>query len=222
MERKVVLCGKSCSGKDTLALLLQEFGLRKPVSHTSRPKRDYEVDGKDYYFITKEEFEKLTSEGFFQEYDWFNGWGYALSKEEFAKAQVFIQTPRGLEQIIQQIPREQLLIIYIDIPAKLRKSRNDERHDTHDSIERRWVSDDIDFENMEQWGSPWDLKVSIQDTNALTDFVKLIANSVNPFMKGLPKEVSEISIDFKFTDTELSGEAQVMENWRNIKNAFVG
>ncbi len=58
MYKIIVLFGKSASGKDTILkwILNNIENTSGIVSYTTRPPRDYEVDGKDYYFISNEEF----------------------------------------------------------------------------------------------------------------------------------------------------------------------
>ena len=208
-KRKIVLVGKSCTGKDTIAELLKELGFKKPVSHTSRPKRDYEVNGQHYHFISREEFEQMKVGHKFIETDEFNGWYYGITEDEFKGSDLFILTPRGLKQICKTYHLKELLIIYVEASVCLRKQRNDERADTHDSIERRWMNDDIDFENMEQWGENWAMKVSVQDTNAFADFIKAIVETYGHKQKfdvqlRFPEDMH---IDFQETD---EGHKQVM------------
>lgn len=54
----IVISGPSGVGKDAVIKRLQEVreGMHFVVTATSRAKRPGEVDGKDYYFVTKEEF----------------------------------------------------------------------------------------------------------------------------------------------------------------------
>lgn len=60
----VILSGPSGSGKDTVLDCINErdIPIQRSVSMTTREKRDGEVDGVDYYFVTKEYFEKQISE----------------------------------------------------------------------------------------------------------------------------------------------------------------
>ncbi len=60
----VVLSGPSASGKDAVitALAASGFPFRKVVTATTRPMRPGEVDGKDYYFISREEFYRWRDE----------------------------------------------------------------------------------------------------------------------------------------------------------------
>jgi len=65
----IVLSGPSGVGKSTL--LKRVFaalpGMRFSVSCTTRPPRDGEVDGRDYYFLSPEEFERRSRAGEFIE-----------------------------------------------------------------------------------------------------------------------------------------------------------
>ena len=65
-----VVSGASGSGKTTLVRALQDSDpeLRFSVSYTTRPSRPGEVDGKDYCFVSAEEFRKLLREGLLVEY----------------------------------------------------------------------------------------------------------------------------------------------------------
>ena len=65
----LAICGKSASGKDTLAQFLgkylsaQGLDIHNIVSVTTRPKRDKEQSAKDYYFINKNQFFYLLHHG---------------------------------------------------------------------------------------------------------------------------------------------------------------
>ncbi len=65
-----MLSGPSGVGKTTICekLLSARSDLRYSISATSRPKRKVEKDGREYIFLTKEEFKKWIRQGFFVEY----------------------------------------------------------------------------------------------------------------------------------------------------------
>lgn len=67
----IVVSGASGVGKGTVlkAMMAMQPGMRFSVSATTRLPRPGEVDGKDYYFVTKERFEQMIEEGAFLEYD---------------------------------------------------------------------------------------------------------------------------------------------------------
>ena len=66
-----VISAPSGTGKTVLIneILKSRPNMRLSVSYTTRSKRAGEVNGKDYVFTSKENFEKLISEGFFLEYN---------------------------------------------------------------------------------------------------------------------------------------------------------
>jgi guanylate kinase len=78
-----ILSGPSGVGKDELVkhLLRRDPGLRYSVSCTTRPRRDYELDGVHYNFVTREEFERMRSEGAFLESAEYNGNLYGTSRD---------------------------------------------------------------------------------------------------------------------------------------------
>ena len=71
----LILSSPSGAGKTTLTRLLLDRcpDLRFSVSHTTRPPRANEVDGRDYHFVTRAEFEALRDAGGFVE--WFEVYG---------------------------------------------------------------------------------------------------------------------------------------------------
>ena len=95
----VVISGPSGVGKGTVRKALfdmPEQNFVYSVSMTTRPKRNGEVDGVDYYFVTKDEFEKRISENKFLEHATFVGnyYGTPLDKVEE-------QLARGKEVILE-------------------------------------------------------------------------------------------------------------------------
>ena len=71
-----VYSGPSGVGKGTLSQrLFAEFGeeLAFSVSATTRPPREGEIDGKHYFFVTRQEFERRIENNDFLEYAQFSG-----------------------------------------------------------------------------------------------------------------------------------------------------
>lgn len=69
-DRVVVLSGPAGSGKTTIVLELLKNSpvpLEMAVSATTRPRRDYEIDGKHYYFLTSDQFQELRKQNGFLE-----------------------------------------------------------------------------------------------------------------------------------------------------------
>lgn len=80
--RLIVVSAPSGSGKTTIAKkIIEKFPFVKfSVSATTRPKRDGEVDGRDYFFVTREEFEKKIQNGELLEWEEIYGNYYGTLK----------------------------------------------------------------------------------------------------------------------------------------------
>ena len=80
----IVISGPSGSGKGTIIqeLLKDSDNLHLSISATSRGMRPYETDGKEYYFLSREEFEKKIKNDEFLEYTSYNGNYYGTLKSE--------------------------------------------------------------------------------------------------------------------------------------------
>lgn len=142
--KRIIVAGKGGSGKDHLVKLLKDRGFIYSVSHTSRPPREGEIDGSDYYFVSYEEANEMSLNGKFYECVIFNDWFYGTSLDEFYRANLFIMTPSGIGKLKPE-DREQSYIIFIDIDENTRRERLNGRRDA-DSVERRLREDSRDFE----------------------------------------------------------------------------
>lgn len=86
--RLTVLSGPSGVGKDSVIELIRA---RSPwvwlsVSATTRPKRDYEVDGLHYHFVDRLEFRRLTATGMLLEWAEFAGNLYGTPRDQVDRA----------------------------------------------------------------------------------------------------------------------------------------
>ncbi len=80
----VVVSGPSGAGKGTLCdkLLRDDPDLIFSVSVTTRPRREYEIEGVHYYFITDDKYDRLIGEDAFIEHATFSGHRYGTLKSE--------------------------------------------------------------------------------------------------------------------------------------------
>ena len=147
----VALVGASATGKSTVERILQEeFGYKRCISMTTRPKRDYEVDGVDYYFVTIEDLDQLAQEGLLAERTCFNGWHYSLTVAEVEDGGVVVIEPNGLRQIIERVGRENVFVVYLTLSDKARLVRSLVARDDNDVDEviRRFLADRKDMQGM--------------------------------------------------------------------------
>lgn len=156
MKYIVAICGESGSGKDLLAHRFCDFVYEANyiVSHTTRPMRENEKDGRDYYFITDEEFLQKIMDGDMLEASVFRDWHYGTSKAALADGlNVGVFNPEGLDALLQSekfMPDIKVFCYYLDVPPKTRLLRqlNREAQPDCDEIVRRYGADKIDFEDI--------------------------------------------------------------------------
>ncbi len=150
----ILLCGKSCAGKDTIQKELIKMGMRSVVSYTTRPPRNGEMDGITYHFITKEEFLEKEKQGFFAEttsYNVANGetWYYGSAVEDLTDDKVAIVNPEGLRQI-KKIKSLNPIAFYIIADEETIWNRLRQRGDDAAEARRRLNVDDIDFADIDK------------------------------------------------------------------------
>ena len=151
MKLLIAIVGGSGSGKSTLEdEIIIHDGFRKAVSYTTRDKRDGEHNGREYHFITEQEFSKSVVNNEMLEHVTFAGNSYGLSKKEFEKNDdhlVFVVEPNGLNQILDYIEENNLdvepLIIYMDILEKERFKNMVKRGDNPVAIQDRLKQETI-------------------------------------------------------------------------------
>ena len=152
---KIILCGKSGSGKDHMRKKLESRGYIYGISYTTRPARAGEINGEDYFFINKDSFEPT----FWYSYEKFNNWYYGISKVQFLnQCNLFIMTPNAIANIDTD-QRKKCAIIYLDIDKDLRALRMSERRGNADSIQRRLNADEQDFKHF----TDYDIKITNAD-----------------------------------------------------------
>lgn len=121
----VVISGPSGVGKGTVRRALFEMphhNLVYSVSMTTRPMRPGEIDGVDYFFVTKEEFLKRKSEGKFLETAEFVGnyYGTPLDKVndqlDLGNEVVLEIEVEGAQQVKKKVP--DCVMIFLVPPGK--------------------------------------------------------------------------------------------------------
>ncbi|MBN1897524.1 MAG: guanylate kinase [Spirochaetes bacterium] len=83
----IVISAPSGTGKTTIcrALLKRMKNLKYSISTTTRPKRKGEVDGRDYFFITEDDFKEKIKSEYFVEWEKVHNYYYGTSKEYIRK-----------------------------------------------------------------------------------------------------------------------------------------
>jgi guanylate kinase len=145
LGKLIVLTGPSGVGKGTLmnAILQRYPELHYSVSTTTRSPRPGEVNGKNYHFITRSEFEKLVTQGEFLEWAEFAGNCYGTPREavlnhiQSGKLVVLEIELEGARQIRHTFPSALSIFILPPSFAELEKRIRGRGQDAEEAISRR-------------------------------------------------------------------------------------
>lgn len=149
----IIIAGKSCAGKTTVAGELGKLGYTTIVSYTTRPPREGEVEGIAYHFVSKEDFLRKTEEGFFAETRSFNvacgeSWYYGTAKEDLSEEKVAVLNPDGVRKL-KQMPEINPVVFLIKVDDELLLKRMTARGQDMKEGMRRIKSDIEDFRDMD-------------------------------------------------------------------------
>ena len=175
----LVVTGPSGVGKGTLIRKLLErcsdYGLS--VSATTRPPRPGEVDGRDYHFLSQQEFERRLAAGDFLEHALYAGNHYGTLKEEVDRAPgnlVLEIEVEGARQVRNALPEATQVFIAPPSDEALRERLEGRSTDAPEEIERRLTRAREELAAREEFG-----KVIVNDdldraTDELVDLAATI------------------------------------------------
>lgn len=145
--KSIIVSAPSGAGKTTIVkhLLAQDLGLEFSVSATSRPKREGEVDGRDYFFLSADEFRGRIAAGEFVEYEEvYPGRFYGTLRSELERiwaaghhAIFDVDVVGGLD--LKEIYQTKALALFVSPPsvAELEKRLNGRNTETPETLRMR-------------------------------------------------------------------------------------
>lgn len=160
MGKIFYLMGKSASGKDTLFKLLKEAipQLKSVTMYTTRPIREKEQDGVEYYFVSEERHRELEAAGRIIEcrtYQTVAGpWNYFTVDDGQIDLQrysyLMVGTLVSFEKTREYYGKQALYPLYIELDDGLRLERalareRKEQRPNYRELCRRYLADDADF-----------------------------------------------------------------------------
>ena len=178
----IVVSGPSGAGKDTV---VSKYLERHPedelsISMTSRDIRPGEVNGVNYYFKTKKEFEKAILEGELLEYAMYNGNYYGTPKSEVEK-----RISNGINVIlvievvgamnVKKMMGDKCSLIFI-MPPSMEELKNRLLNRGTDSLESIEGRLDIAKKEIKE-SHRYDYKVVNDDLNKAVDELEFIINN---------------------------------------------
>lgn len=136
-----VISASSGTGKTTLAqaLLQSDKNLIQSISYTTRQPRPNEINGKDYFFVTKSQFYTMRERGDFLE--WANVFGryYGTSRtfvemhQKLGKDVLLLIDVQGAKKVKKLVPNA--IYIFLSPPSKDELRRRLEKRGTENKAE---------------------------------------------------------------------------------------
>lgn len=146
---KILIVGRTGSGKSHFANLLKQKGFKVAKSYTTRPKRT--EDESTYQFITEKEAAKITNKIAPTTH---NGYQYFLTQEEIDKSDAIIVDPKGVRDITNKSDTA-YHVIYITADENIRKehaiNRADNKEEAENIFNKQSVNENdmfLEFENI--------------------------------------------------------------------------
>ena len=158
MGKIFCLMGKSSTGKDTIGKhLLKTMDLKNIVLYTTRPIREGELEGREYYFVNNDEFKELETSGKVIEkrvYNTIHGdWTYATVDSNIDLENnnyLVLNTLIGYEKLVNYYGKDTVIPLYIWVDLNTRFDRaftreEQEKNPIYREICRRFIKEDEDF-----------------------------------------------------------------------------
>lgn len=134
----VILSGVAGAGKDTIKkeLIKRMDNVESMPSFTSRPKRNGDVEGKTYNFVSKEQFEKMIEDNEFYEYDIHHNHYYGTSRkvlnEKIKNGKIIVKDidVNGTQNLIEMLKEDtKIITIFLRVPKEELRRRLEARID---------------------------------------------------------------------------------------------
>lgn len=159
MSKIFYLMGKSASGKDTIYKQIKERmpELKTIVIYTTRPIREGEMDGVEYYFVDDnklQEFQRAGKVIELREYNTVHGvWKYFTVDDGQFDAEdnyIAIGTLESYKGMREHLGEDKLVPIYIEVDDGVRLERalsreRKQKEPKYEELCRRFLADAVDF-----------------------------------------------------------------------------
>lgn len=160
MGKIVYIMGKSSTGKDTIfkeLLRKSRYSYKTIVSYTTRPIREGEKNGNEYFFTDEVGFQKLKAEGKIIEdrcYDTIHGpWRYFTADDgqiDFSGNYITIGTIESYLKMCEYYGKDKIIPVLVDLDdgVRLQRAINREKKQENPKYEelcRRFLADSKDF-----------------------------------------------------------------------------
>ncbi len=155
----VVISGPSGVGKDSVVRRMEELGhpFHFVVTATSRPRREYEVEGRDYHFLTVEQFEQMIYGGELLEhavvYGQYKGIPKAHVREalDSGKDVIMRLDVQGASTVRRLVPDAVLIFLVAASEEELARRLQDRHTDDAEQIRKRMETVREEMKRVEEF-----------------------------------------------------------------------
>ena len=126
-EKIIIISSPSGAGKTTICknIIKKNKNIKLSISYTTRPKRKFEKEGVDYFFVNNEKFKILKKRNFFIEtanvFDYFYGSPFKNIKNNFKEKKhiLFDIDWQGANNLRKKFPKNYIIDFFILPPSKI-------------------------------------------------------------------------------------------------------
>ena len=187
----IVLLGATGAGKSLIEKeLVENHGFSNIISFTTRQPRDYEINGRDYYFIEDEQFREMLKDEYFAEHaEYPQNRLYGTLKTDYTEEslntnRVVVLTPNGYRQLQKNIDKKYFFAVLVTANLGTRMKRYIDRISVEkfDYTDKNELSSRVERDFGAFMGVNGDVDL-IVDNNEGTDIHKVVGKIIEEVKK---------------------------------------
>lgn len=185
----ILLVGKTCAGKSTLAkMLCERTGLKQLISYTTRARRN--ENDNDHIFVTVDDYLKAKVNGEIIAETEIAGNYYYSTIDQLYQTDAYTIDPAGLDYLLSaNLPNIRFVIVYISCSDKERRLRSEKRGDEKRAYRVRDISERQQFRRFVS-EEKWDYSIKNDDLPKSYSVLRWIAT-----VEGIWKNHKEDTIE---------------------------
>lgn len=145
----LVFIAPSGAGKTSIEKKFHELGFKSIKNYTTRKMRDGEVNGREYYFVSNDEFLALEREGYFAEHVCYLNNHYGFAKNDIKDNKIASVVPEGFDQLLK-LKDINIISFYFETDENTRYKRMLSRGDREENAKKRIENDRVLFDGVKE------------------------------------------------------------------------
>lgn len=183
----ILLVGRTCSGKSTLAkMLCERAGLIALQSYTTRPQRS--VSDNDHTFTTVEQYLKAKEDGDVAIDAEIAGNYYYATIDQLYSSDVYTINPEAIDRLLaMDLPSIRFVVVYISCPDNIRETRALRRGDDKGKYRARNFAERLEFKKFIQ-EEKWDYAIKSDNLPKAYSCLRWISQIENVWKNHINRE----------------------------------